>query len=162
MWFLVKPIRIRVDSTQKFSQKLHLIQYKLKFNSIFELNQLEFLLLQLQNTLLIQIFEKGNWTYFELALIFSFSHCASHTCLATIYYAYQLPMKMKQSNNTFHTNYIFYNIQFAYMYIAHIQEHTIYLYCFDYIILNYFHSFCRWLNAYVYINSSIFNRALLF
>ena len=50
MCFVVKSIRIR---------KLNLIQYKMKLNSIFKLNQFEFLLIQLKNTLLIQIYEKG-------------------------------------------------------------------------------------------------------
>ena len=52
MCFIVESMRITVDSTRKFN----LNQCNVKFISIFKINQLEFLLIQLQNTSLIQIF----------------------------------------------------------------------------------------------------------
>ena len=53
--FVVESIRIRIDSTRKSRW----ISFYIELNSIFELNQLKFLLIKLRNTLLIQIFNKG-------------------------------------------------------------------------------------------------------
>ena len=68
MCFEVESKRIRVDS----NRKLNLIQYKVEFNLIFQVNQLEFLLLYLQNMLLIKIVKKS-WI-----LVSSFSQCSSN------------------------------------------------------------------------------------
>ena len=55
MSFVVESIKIRVDSTRKSSW----ISFYIEFNSIFEFNQIKFLLIQLQNIFFIQILKKG-------------------------------------------------------------------------------------------------------